>query len=227
MTVVFRVVWRYRAIINQLLNLGYWTKGQYNRGNNFLYSSGSEPNQEPKMKNKLLPLLFAIAAVNLPALSNVARAEGEPAPTTTAAPPAPAAETAEEGDELEMFRFTMRMDKLDFVKKAMALSPEQEKKFLDQYYRYDIELKKLNDERLGIVEDYAENFEKITDKEADKLVKRSIAFRKQRTALLEKYYGKVAKATSKVIAARFLQVESVLQGASDVAIGSSIPLMEK
>jgi hypothetical protein len=40
-------------------------------------------------------------------------------------------------------------------------------------------------------------------------------------------YSKVAKATSKVIAARFLQVESVLQGASDVAIGSSIPLMEK
>jgi hypothetical protein len=179
------------------------------------------------MKNKLLPLLFAIIAVNLPALSNVAHAQGEPAPSTTATPPAPSAETAEEGDELEMFRFAMRMDKLDFVKKSMALSPEQEKKFLDQYYRYDIELKKLNDERLGIVEDYAKNFEKITDEEADKLVKRSIAFRKQRTALLEKYYAKVAKATSKVIAARFLQVESVLQGTSDVAIGSSIPLMEK
>lgn len=33
--------------------------------------------------------------------------------------------------------------------------------------------------------------------------------------------------TSKVIAARFLQVEAVLQGAGDVVIGSSIPLMEK
>ncbi|MGR8981814.1 MAG: hypothetical protein ACU84H_17225, partial [Gammaproteobacteria bacterium] len=135
--------------------------------------------------------------------------------------------SAEEGDELKMFRFAMRMDKLDFVKKAMALNPEQEGKFLDQYYRYDIELKKLNDDRFAIIKDYAAKFENITDKEADKLVKRSLNFRKQRNALLEKYYGKLAKSTSKVIAARFLQVESVLQGAGDVAIGSSIPLMSK
>jgi hypothetical protein len=179
------------------------------------------------MKYKHLAFLFAMATATLPALNNVAHAEGEPVPSTTIAPSTPAADTAKEGDELEMFRFTMSMEKLDFVKKAMALSPEQEKKFLDQYYHYDIELKKLNDIRLEIIKDYAENFEKITDKEADKLVKRSINFRKQRTTLLEKYYAKVAKATSKVIAARFLQVESVLQGAGDVAIGSSIPLMSK
>jgi hypothetical protein len=176
------------------------------------------------MKYKHLAILFAFATVSLPALNNGVYAEGETAPSTTTTP---AADTAEDGEELKMFRFAMRMDKLDFVKKAMQLNKEQEKKFLDQYYRYDIELKRLNDERLAIIKDYAANFEKITDKEADKLVKRSLDFRKKRTALLEKYYAKIAKATSKVIAARFLQVESVLQGAGDVTIGSSIPLMEK
>lgn len=176
------------------------------------------------MKYNLLAFLFAIATISLPAINNVAYAEGESAPSTTATP-VPAAETTDEGNELKMFRFSLRMDKLDFVKKAMKLDAEQEKKFLDQYYRYDVELKKLNDERVSIINDYAANFEKITNKEADKLVKRSLNFRKQRNALLEKYYGKIAKATSKVIAARFLQVESVLQGTSDVAIGSSIPLM--
>jgi hypothetical protein len=176
------------------------------------------------MKYKHLAMLFAFATATVPAITNVAYAEGE---ATTVAAPAPAADTAEEGDELKMFRFVLRMDKLDFVKKAMHLNEEQEKKFLAQYVRYDIELKTLNDERLAIINDYAANIETITDKDADKLVKRSLSFRKQRTALLEKYYGKVAKATSKVIAARFLQVEAVLQGAGDVAIGSSIPLMEK
>lgn len=176
------------------------------------------------MKYKHLAMLFAFATATVPAITNVAYAEGE---ATPAAAPAPAADTAEEGDELKMFRFVLRMDKLDFVKKAMHLNEEQEKKFLSQYVRYDIELKTLNDERLAIINDYAANIETITDKDADKLVKRSLNFRKQRTALLEKYYGKVAKATSKVIAARFLQVEAVLQGAGDVAIGSSIPLMEK
>jgi len=178
------------------------------------------------MKNKYLAFIFAIASFGLVMIGNVAQAEEETTPAIAAAPAA-TPDTAEEGDELKMFRFAMRMDKLDFVKKAMNLSGEQEKKFLDQYYKYDTEMKKLNDERLAIIKDYAAKFENITDKEADKLVKRSLKFRKQRLALLEKYYGKIAKATSKVIAARFLQVESVLQGTGDVTIGSSIPLMSK
>ena len=177
------------------------------------------------MKYKNLALAFTIAAVSLPALNNAAQAEA-PAPVTApAAVPPP--EIAGEENEFKMFRFSLRMERLDFVKQAMALNKEQEEKFLTQYYIYDIELKKLNDKRLAIIKDYVDNFEKINDKKAGELVKRSFEFRKQRGALLEKYYGKVAKATSKVIGARFLQVESVLQGASDVAIGSEIPLMSK
>jgi hypothetical protein len=174
------------------------------------------------MKYKHLAILVAFATASLPAINNVAYAEGETTPSA-----APSADVAAESNEFKMFRFATRMDKLDFVKQAMRLNAEQEKKFLEHYVRYDIELASLNDERLAIIKDYADNFEKITDKEADKLVKRSLKFRKQRTALLEKYYAKVAKSTSKVIAARFLQVEAVLQGAGDVVIGSSIPLMEK
>ena len=175
------------------------------------------------MHKKHLALIATLAVSSLALLNNVAYAEGEIAPVATSA----SADTAGESEDLKMFRFALRMDKLEFIKNAMQLSDEQEKKFLEQYDRYDIELKALNDERLATIQEYAANIDKITDKEADRLVKRSLDFRKKRTALLEKYYEKVAKATSKVIAARFLQVESVLQGTGDVTIGSSIPLMEK
>ena len=86
---------------------------------------------------------------------------------------------------------------------------------------------KLNDKRLALIKDYADNFQKITDSKADELVKRTFEYRKSRNELLEKYYGKIAKATSKRVGARFLQVEGVLQGAGDVAVGASIPLMPK
>lgn len=178
------------------------------------------------MKYKNLAFAFAIAAFSLPAMNNVAQAETT-APVAAPAETLPPENTGQDNKELDMFRFTMRMDKLDFVKQAMALNAEEEKKFLSQYYVYDIELKKLNDKRLSIIKDYAANLEKMNDKKADELVKRSLEFRKQRAALLAKYYGKIAKATSKVIGARFLQVESILQGAGDVAIGSEIPLMSK
>ena len=173
------------------------------------------------MKYKHIAFLCAFATLSISSIYNVAYAKEEAIASSTSE------NASEEEKGLEMFRFSLRMDKLEFVKKAMQLNAEQEKKFLDEYYLYDTELKLLNDERLSIIEDYAANFDKITDEEADKLVKRSFDFRKQRLALLEKYYDKIAKATSKVIAARFLQVESVLQGAGDVTIGASLPLMEK
>jgi len=172
------------------------------------------------MRYKNLAFVLAFASLSLPSLSNLAYAE-------EATAPAAAENTSEEDKGLEMFRFSLRMDKLDFVKKAMHLNEEQEQKFLDEYYRFDTELKLLNDERLAIIKDYAAEFENITDEDADNLVKRSLSFRKQRLALLEKYYENIAKATSKVVAARFLQVESVLDGAGDVTIGASLPLMEK
>ncbi|MGZ8237556.1 MAG: hypothetical protein ACXWTY_06750 [Methylobacter sp.] len=180
------------------------------------------------MKYKHLVLICAIAAVSFPAI-NTAQAEEVAKPVEAHGEAVKEAdETAvavDDGKELDMFRFSLRMEKLDFIKKAMELSPEQEKKFLDQYYPYDIELKKLNDKRLAIIKDYATKFDNMKDADADKLVKRMFEFRKQRNALLEKYYGKIAKATSKTIAARFVQVESILQGTTDVKIGSSLPLM--
>lgn len=179
------------------------------------------------MEYKHLALICSIAAVILPSI-NIAQAE-EAAPVEEHNKAVQEAATvgaaADEGRQLDMFRFSLRMEKLDFIKKAMKLPPEQEKKFLDQYYLYDTELKKLNDQRLATISDYAAKIDNIKGDEADKLIKRVFNFRKQRTALLEKYYGKIAKATSKTIAARFVQVESILQGTSDVKIGSSLPLM--
>lgn len=134
---------------------------------------------------------------------------------------------ADDGKELDMFRFSLRMEKIEFIKKTMSLNPEQEKKFMDLYYAYDTELKKLNDNRLSIITDYAAKFDSITDADADKLAKRVLAFRKQRNALLERYYGKMARATSKTIAARFLQVENIIQATTDVKIASTLPLMPK
>ena len=177
------------------------------------------------MKYKNLAFAFAISTVSFPALNNLAQAE-TPAPVAAPAEALPPEITGQE-TEIDLFRSSLRMDKWQFVRQAMALNGEEEKKFLSQYNQYEADLKKLNDKRIAIIKDYAANFEKMNDKKAGELVKRSFEFRNQRNALLEKYYGKIAKATSKVIGARFLQVESILQGAGDVAIGSEIPLMSK
>ena len=178
------------------------------------------------MRYKHLAVILTVSSLGFLAMNGTSQAENvgtlSPAPaleTATAAAPA--------GNELDMFRFALEMDKEDFVKKALALEPAQEKKFLDVYYVFNAKLKALNDKRLKVIADYLSNIDKMTDAKAGELAKRTMDFRKQRVALDAAYYTAVAKATSKTIAARALQVENVLQGAGDVAIGSKLPLIPK
>ena len=178
------------------------------------------------MRYKQLAVILAVSSLGFSAINGVAQAEQVGTLSTT-----PALETATaaspNGNELDMFRFALEMDKEDFTKKALALEPAQEKKFLDVYYVFNAKLKALNDKRLKVIADYLSNIDKMTDAKAGELAKRTMEFRKQRIALDEKYFTAIAKATSKTIAARAMQVENFLQGAGDVAIGSKLPLIPK
>lgn len=172
------------------------------------------------MKYKNLAIILAVSSFGFSAMNGVAHAEKIAAPALENA-------AAPNGNELDMFRFALEMDKEDFVKKSLALDAAQEKKFLNVYYVFNAKLKALNDKRLAIITDYLSNIDKLTDAKAGELAKRTIEFRKKRIALDGDYYAAVAKATTKTIAARALQVENFLQGAGDVAIGSKLPLIPK
>ncbi|QXP83681.1 hypothetical protein ABZN20_04940 [Methylococcus sp. ANG] len=169
--------------------------------------------------NKTIPSVVLAFSLVYPGID--AHAAKEPAPSI-----APAARPAEQ-DELALFRASIRMEKREFVADAMDLDEAQGKKFWSIYHQYEADLMKLNEARYALINDYAANFDTISEAKADELVRAALNFRKSRTALLEKYYGKLAKALSKKIGARFLQVENVLQGAEDVEIGASLPLMPK
>ena len=178
------------------------------------------------MKYKKLSVILAVASLGFPVINGVAHAE-KVGTLSTAPATETAAAAASNGNELDMFRFALEMDKENFVKKSLALDPAEEQKFLKVYYIFNAKLKALNDKRLAIIADYLSNVDKLTDAKAGELAKRTIEFRKQRIALDAKYYDALAKATSKTTAARALQVESFLQGAGDVIIGSKLPLMPK
>ena len=175
------------------------------------------------MKYKKLAIVLAVVSLGFCAVAQaekVGSVSAEPAlETATAAAP--------NGNELDMFRFALEMDKEAFVKQALKLDPAQEKKFLDVYYVFNAKLKALNDKRLAVIADYLSNIDNMTEAKAGDLAKRTLEFRKQRIALDANYYAAVAKATTKSIGARALQVENFLQGVGDVAIGSKLPLITK
>ena len=66
----------------------------------------------------------------------------------------------------------------------------------------------------------------LTDADADTFVKEWFSLQTDRTKLRQKYYGKISKATSSLVAARFLQVENTLGMLIDLNIAAELPLLE-
>lgn len=139
--------------------------------------------------------------------------------------PAVPASAEEEQGSLELLRAAIRIDKREILKNALKLSDKDYEKFWPIYYDYQAQLIRIYDQKFKLIGEYATKYASFTDQEADRLVKASFAASKAQTALLEKYYGQVAKAFSKVTAARFVQVENALNGAFDLKLRSRLPLV--
>ena len=124
-------------------------------------------------------------------------------------------------------RAEMREDKVVLINEAMGLTSSDPNydAFWHEYYPYEAELKKINDERLQLIRDYSFNFKTMDDNTADSLAERALTIHKKRLELLDKYYTKIKRATSPVIAARFLQVEYQISLILDVEIASKMPLL--
>ena len=124
-------------------------------------------------------------------------------------------------------RAEMRQDKVVFINESMNLTSADPNydAFWHEYYQYEAELKKINDARIQLIRDYEFNYDKMDDTIANNLAERALAIHKKRLDLLAKYYEKIKKATSPMIAARFLQVEYQISLLMDVEIASKTPIL--
>jgi hypothetical protein len=131
---------------------------------------------------------------------------------------------------VEYVRADMRKDKVVLINEAMKLDPNDPNynAFWHEYYPYEAEYKKLNDERLALIRDYMFNLNQnqMTDDTANNLADRALTIRKKKLALLEEYYDKIKRATSPTIATRFLQVEYEIGLLLDLEIASNMPLLK-
>ena len=67
----------------------------------------------------------------------------------------------------------------------------------------------------------------MTDEKAGELARKALDLEVQRTALKKKYFERVEKAMSSVIAARFLQAENQINMLLDLELASELPLIQK
>lgn len=125
----------------------------------------------------------------------------------------------------ELLRQDLRTAKTQVVTEAMMMSAEEGDAFWPVYREYDLELAKLWDRRLELIRSYAENFENMDDAMADKLMGDALKVRADREKLRAKYYKKMRKEVGAILAARFSQIDGVIQNIVDLQIASELPLV--
>ena len=127
---------------------------------------------------------------------------------------------------VELLRSDVRAQKVAFITELMEFSEADDKAFWPIYRDYDTELSAINDERVTGIEEYARNYDKVSDALADKLAMKALELEGRRTGLKQKYYERFKTALSATTAARFLQVENQLQLIIDLQIASSLPIVK-
>ena len=127
---------------------------------------------------------------------------------------------------VELLRADVRAQKVAFITELMEFTDAEDKAFWPIYRAYDVELSTINDERVTGIEEYARNYDKVSDALADKLATKALELESRRTALKEKYYTRLKTALSAKTAARFLQVENQLLLIIDLQIAASLPIVK-
>lgn len=127
---------------------------------------------------------------------------------------------------LELLRGDVRAEKIEILTEALDLTEAQSQAFWPIYRQYDTELAAIGDKRITMVKQFVATYDVMTDEEAGTFARKWMALQKERMALREKYFGKIAKATSNKIAARFLQVENAIGMLIDLEIAAEAPLLK-
>jgi hypothetical protein len=149
-----------------------------------------------------------------------------PLAAQTATAPADAAKVRAEVDKaIDAMRKDARATKADILGKTMELDGTQAAAFWPIYKQYEAELQTVNDDRLAIIQDFAEHFDSLDDAKAKALLDRQMAYEEKKLALAKKYEGEMLKVLPAKTVARFFQIDSRLNKLAELAVASDIPLV--
>ncbi|MDW8850833.1 hypothetical protein SD960_12065 [Flavobacterium sp. MMLR14_040] len=132
---------------------------------------------------------------------------------------------AQSTDDVILVQSLYGKSKGDIIKDYLNLPEPQATAFQAVYDNYEAERKALGQKKMQIINDYAINYDKITDEKADELAKNNLKNNVDFEKLLSKAYGKAKKAVGPINAAKFIQLEQYFQTTIRSAVQDEIPFI--
>jgi hypothetical protein len=128
--------------------------------------------------------------------------------------------------EIELMRQDIRSRRKQIIAANMQFTDPEAQKFWPIYDQYAADQRKAYDIHYGLLKEYAQNRETLTDAQALSLTQRWTDADTAKAQLRVKYFPMFEKAIGGKRAARFAQLDRILTLMVDLQIGSDVPLIQ-
>jgi len=128
-------------------------------------------------------------------------------------------------EEVDLVQAAFGMDKKAVVADFVKPSASQKDAFWKVYDEYETQRKELGKQRITLLEQYADQYQKMTSEQADAWTKKVIALQQKTDALIVTYYGKVKAVTDGIVATQFYQIENYILVAIRAEILEAVPFL--
>jgi hypothetical protein len=132
----------------------------------------------------------------------------------------------DDSENMKIVREKIFADRKLFVAANMELTDAEGKAFWPVYEAYLKDMTELNGKGAAIIEDYARNFQSMTDEKAKSLLDDYLAFEAERLKLQRDYLPKFRKIIPEVKVTRYYQIENKIRAVVNYGLAAEIPLVE-
>jgi len=129
-------------------------------------------------------------------------------------------------DNMQFVVEKIRADKKLFIAENMQFTDTEAKAFWPVYDQYQDELYLLRARLIKLINDYAENYEKMTNDTAKRLLDESLTIESLGLKLRQAYLPKFREVLSDLKAVRYFQIENKINAALVYELAAKIPLIK-
>ena len=124
---------------------------------------------------------------------------------------------------IESVRADLHADKVAIITKAMNFNDKDAGVFWPIYKKYSYDLSKLDDQRVQLIKEYAQNYNTLTDAQAKDMADRIFKYQSARIDLKKKYFKEFNKSLPALKVAQFFQLERRIDLMIDMKVESTLP----
>ncbi len=129
-------------------------------------------------------------------------------------------------DNMDLVKEKIRTDKKLFIATNMQLTESEAKDFWPVYEAYQAELAKLRDREIKLIEEFAANYEKMSDDVAKNLLDDAMGIDSTHQKLRQSYLSKFRGVVPDKKVARYYQLESKIDAVLEYEMAKRIPLVQ-